>query len=449
MPNPQRIVPPLATGPVGAHLVRMSVPMMAGILSIMVFNLVDTFYLGRYSTEALTAITFTFPVVTTLGSLALGLGVGVSAVVANAIGTGDRLLVQRLTTDGLLLSVGTVTAFALTGLATIDPLFTALGAEETFRLLARDYMEIWYWTMGLVVIPMVGNSAIRATGDTRTPSLVMMVAAGTNAALDPLLIFGLGPFPEMGIRGAALATALSRGLTMVAALYILGVREKLLSRRSMTIANVLASWRRILHVAVPAAATRMVMPVGTGVLTRMIAAYGAPAVAAFGVGSRVGMFAFSIVMAEAAALAPFIGQNLGARLPERVRRATRLSAGFGLAYGLLVWLVLATAARPIALLFNEHAEVVEKAVSYFRIVSIGAGGMALAALAGSALNAMLQPRTSALLTLLQMFGLTLPLAWLGSRWIGLDGIFWSQAVAPLVAGAVSVLVLRRRLAALD
>lgn len=445
MDNDRSMRAPLATGPVGGHLVRMAVPMMAGIVSIMLFNLIDTFFLGRYSTDTLTAITFTFPVVTTIGSLALGLGVGVSAVISNAIGQGDRFRVQRLATDSLSLAVLLVAAFALLGLATIDPLFRALGAGDVHLELARQYMQIWYVTVGLVVIPMTGNAAIRATGDTRTPSLIMMVAAGTNLLLDPLLIFGLGPFPELGIRGAALATAIARATTLVASLYILGLREKLLTKRGMTARTVLASWGSILHIGLPAAATRMAMPIGLGVLTRMIAAHGTAAVAAYGVGSRVGMFVFAVVMALGAAMAPFIGQNLGAGLWRRVRRAAWLSCGFGFGYGLLMWAVVGVLAAVIARAFNQDPEVVATTTRYFRIVPIGAGPSAVAALTGAALNAMLQPRASALLSLLPMFCLTLPLAWVGSRWIGLEGIFWASTASNILAGMGAVWLLRRQL----
>ena len=439
---------PLTTGPVGRQLINMTTPMLMGILSVMIFHLVDTFYLGRYGTETLTAITFTFPVMMTLGSLALGLGVGVSAVVANAIGEGNRLLVQRLSTDSLVLSVLIVSACAGVGLLTIDPLFRALGAEGEILHLVRQYMEIWYWSVGLVVIPMVGNAAIRATGDTRTPSLLMMTAAVTNAILDPILIFGWGPVPELGIQGAALATATARAITLLASIYVLGFREKMISRRGMTPGAVLKSWRRILHVGLPAASMRMVVPIGMGVITRLVAAYGPASVAAFGIGSRVGMFVFAVIMAQGGALAPFIGQNLGARLPDRVRRAAWLSSGFGFCYGILVWLIVAVLARPIASLFNGDPEVVVVATTYFRIVPIGAGFSAVVALTGSVMNAMLKPGAAVGLTVLQMFVLYLPLSFLGTRLMGLEGIFWAAAVANILAGLVAAGILRQRLKAL-
>lgn len=440
-----KVSPSLTSGPVGRRLVSLTIPMMMGIMSLMVFNLVDTFFLGRLSTEALTAITFTFPVVMFIGNLALGLGVGVSAVVSNAIGEGDPHKAQRLTTDSLTLSLLIVLVFAAIGRMTIDPLFAALGAEGRVLELTRQYMEIYYLSVGFVVIPMIGNSATRATGDTKTPSLVMLIAALTNVVLDPILIFGWGPVPGLGMRGAALATAISRAISLVAAIYLLGWRDKMVSRRGMTARTVLANWRRILHVGLPAAGMRMIIPLGVGVIVHLVASYGPEPVAAFGIGSRVGMFVFSVVMALAAALAPFIGQNLGARRLDRVRRAAWLATGFGFVYGLAVSAVIALLARPITMLFSDHPEVVAVSVKYFRIVPLGAAFSAVLAVAGTVLNAMFKPLTAAALTVLQMFVLYIPLSYLGAELAGLDGIFWATVAANLVAGLTAAWVMRREL----
>lgn len=440
-----RTDPSLTTGPIGRRLVALTLPMMMGIMSLMVFNLVDTFFLGRYSIEALSAIAFTFPVVMFVGNLALGLGVGVSAVVSKAIGMGDPERARRLTTDSLSLSVLIVLIFAVAGYATIDPLFAALGAEGRILELTRQYMQVYYASVGMVVIPMIGNSATRATGDTKTPSLVMLIAALTNVVLDPLMIFGWGPVPELGMRGAALATAISRAISLVAALYLLGRRDRMLSRRGMTPAEVLRNWRRTLHVGLPAAATRMIVPLGVGVITHLVARHGSEAVAAFGIGSRVGMFVFAVVMALAAALAPFIGQNLGARRPDRVRRAAWLSTGFGFLYGLAVSVLVALLAEPITRVFNDHPAVVAVSVDYFRIVPLGAAFSAVLAIAGTVLNAMFKPMTAASLAFLQMFVLNIPLSYLAAATAGLRGIFWAAVAANVVAGALSALVMRRHL----
>jgi putative MATE family efflux protein len=197
----------LIEGHIGKTLIKLTIPMIFGILGMVAFNLVDTFFIGQLGTNELAAISFTFPVVFVIGSLAMGLGMGASAVISRAIGEGDPTRVQRFTTDSLILSVLVVVVFIVIGLLTIDQVFALLGATPQVMPLIKQYMLIWYPSMIFVVIPMVGNNAIRATGDTKTPSVIMLVAVAVNIILDPLLIFGIGPFPALALAGAALATA--------------------------------------------------------------------------------------------------------------------------------------------------------------------------------------------------------------------------------------------------
>ena len=176
MPNPD-----ILRGPVGATLIRLAIPMMFGIVSILLFQVVDTFYIGRLGTRELAAISFTFPVVFVVMSAAIGLAVGTTAVISKAIGEGDRHRVKRLTTDGLALAVVVVTALGFAGLAAMRPIFRLMGAGPELMPLIEQYMTIWFVGVGLLVIPMVGNAAIRATGDTKTPSIIMAISGGVNA----------------------------------------------------------------------------------------------------------------------------------------------------------------------------------------------------------------------------------------------------------------------------
>ncbi len=208
-------------------LLKLSGPMVLGMLGLIVFNLVDTYFVSMLGTNQLVALSFTFPVVLVVNSIALGIGQGTASVVSRAAGANDKRKLVRYATESLTLGVLVVLFFVILGLITIDPLFKAMGANETVMPYIRDYMKVWYLGMVFVVIPMVGNNSIRALGDTKTPSLVMLVAAVANSVLDPIFIFGWGgPVPAMGVRGAAIATVLSRCITFSVALYILIVREK-------------------------------------------------------------------------------------------------------------------------------------------------------------------------------------------------------------------------------
>ena len=277
----------MTEGPVGPSLIRLSIPMIFGLVSILLINLVDTFYISLIGVRELVAISFTFPVTFTLMSFSFGIGIGASAVISRAIGEGDHHRVQRLTTDSLLLVALIILCVAGISFISLRSIFTLMGATDESFPLIEEYMIPWLMGVVFVVIPIVGNSAIRATGDTKTPSLIMVIAAVVNAVLDPLLIFGYGPFPELGIQGAAIATVISFISIMLAGLWVLGIRNRMLTANWPGIAEILRSWKALLYIGIPAMLTQLLFPVSNAVLTRIAADLGDATVAAFGVGTRI------------------------------------------------------------------------------------------------------------------------------------------------------------------
>jgi len=429
----------LTEGNVNKILMNLTLPMIVGIVGMSMFNLVDTWFVGQLGPKELAAMSFTFPVVLVIGSIAMGLGVGASSVIARAIGEGNHHRVQRLTTDSLLLSFIVVLVFVIAGLNTIEPLFLLLGASRELVVLISDYMLIWYLGIPLVIIPMVGNSAIRATGDTRTPTRVMLISMAVNIVLDPLLIFGYGPVPGLGLKGAAIATVAARFVTVVVAMNVLYKREKMITFEKVTLQEVFESWRQILYIGLPASGTNLIMPLSLGIITRLIAEYGNSAVAGFGVGSRVGMFATSVVAALGSVLAPFVGQNWGAGKLERVRYGIRSSHLFTVGWGLFVFVVFIFFSEELASLFNDDIEIVKIASSYMIIISASYGFQGILRLSGNAFNALNRPHPSAVLVVLQMFGLTVPLALIGSKLFGINGVFYAAALANFITGTISYL----------
>lgn len=259
-------------------MARLSVPMMGGIFSAIAFNLADTYFVAELGTLELAAMSFTFPVVMVLVGVSWRLGSGMTASVSRAIGEGDETRVLRLSSDGLMLSLLSVLILASIGMMTIEPLFRALGASPDLVPLIADYMFIWYPGMVLLVVPMVGNATIRATGDTKTPALIIIGATGFNVLLDPILIFRWFGAQALGLRGAALATVIARGTTMVATILVLRYREQLLDLRPAPLSEIWASWKTIGQIAIPATATNLFTPIASAVITRLIAGYGASAV---------------------------------------------------------------------------------------------------------------------------------------------------------------------------
>lgn len=424
----------LTEGPVGSQLVKLTLPMVWGLFALIAFNLVDTYFVGQLGTAQLAAMSFTFPVVMTLGNLAFGLGVGTTSVIARAIGEGDMRRVQRFTTNSLTLALTAVILFASLGLFTIDPLFRALGAGPDILPFIREYMQIWYVGIVFLVVPMVGNSAIRAAGNTLTPSIIMTVAAGTNIVLDPLLINGALGFPRLELQGAALATVIARAISLVAALLVLRFKENLLSSQMPDIEETLWCWRDILIVGLPAAAASMITPISIGVVTSLLAIHGAAAVAGFGLASRVESLALIAILALAASMGPFVGQNWGAQQIGRVRQALSQGYGFCLTWGVFMAIVLGVGSRSLAALFNSDPSVIAIASQYLWLVPISYGTLGILQVTNSAFNAMGKPIPSIIITATHMVGFYLPLAYIGGRIVGPVGIFVAAAIANLAVG---------------
>jgi len=441
--QPKKATAKLIEGPIGKTLTKMTIAMTLGMVGMVAFNLVDTFFIGKLGTDQLAALSFTFPVVLVVSSIALGLGFGASAVISRAIGEGDQHTVQRLTTDSLLLSIIIVIGFVILGLLTIEPLFKAMGATSKIIPYIKTYMKIWYIGMPFVVVPMVGNNAIRATGDAKTPSIIMLIAVCVNTILDPLLIFGIGPFPELGIQGAAIATVISRFTTFSVALWVLIKREKMISFDIPRITEIINSWKQVLFIGVPIAGSRIIIPITIGIITRIVSSYGIKAVAGFGVVSRIEFFSLAVVHALASVFGPFIGQNIGARKFERVHTAIKISYRFSILWEIAIWILLVSFRNTIAGIFNDDAQVISTIALYLLIVPISYSMQGIFLLSTTALNVMHKPLHAAGLTIIQMLVLCIPLALLGSYLFGLTGIFAAITLSYIVSGFFSRKVLLR------
>ena len=417
--------------------------MVFGILAMVAFNLVDTFFVAQLGTQELAAMSFTFPIVMVVGGFSMGLGVGASVVVSRALGGGQPDKTRRLATDALVLSVLVVAVVMGIGLLTVRPVLRMLGASDDIVDLAAEYLRIWFPGTVFLVVPMVGNSIIRATGDMRTPSAIMVVAVLVNAILDPLLIFGLGPFPRMELAGAAVATVIARAITFFVAVWVLARRDRMFNFSRRPLREVLSSWARLLYVGLPNAGANIIMPLAVGVVTHLIAGYGPEAVAAYGVAARIDMFALTVVMALGSVLSPFIGQNWGAGRLDRVCRAVFLSQRFVLLWGAGVFILMFALGDVLSEVFTKDARVALASATYLAIVPVAYGMQGSNMLAISALNALNHPLDATALRLIQMFTLYIPFALLGSHLLGLTGIFIGVALTHIVAGSFSHFWLQR------
>jgi putative MATE family efflux protein len=421
------------------HLVSLTMPMIWGILAIMAFNVTDTWFVAQLGTRELAAMSFTFPVVMVLISLGIGLMAGTSSVLARVIGEGDRRRVRRLTTDALTLSILLSFVLSIVGLATINPLFRLLGAAEDLLPLVRDYMTIWYAGYVFFLAPMAGIGAIRATGDSRLQSGLLIGAAVINLILDPLLIFGLLGFPRLELEGAAIATVAARAVTLFVGFYALHFKMRMISYRLPRLPTLWTSWKNVLHVGLPAAGTNVIIPVATGVIIAMIARYGSDAVAGFGVATRIEGVSLVVFYAMSAIIGPFVGQNLGAGKPERIVAAMRLSAWFCLGLGALLTVMLGLAAEPLTRLFTDDPKVTAVGASYLRIVPVSYGAAGIVMVVNAAFNGLGRPLPAVAISVTRMIVLYIPMAYIGGVLFGVTGIFAAASLSSVLMAIAAYL----------
>lgn len=425
-------------------LKRMTVPMLLGMFTLMSFNLVDTFFISLLGTQELAAVSFTFPVTFTFISLVIGLGIGTSAVIAKALGAGNN---EEARADGLAalwLAGFLIITMALIGWLLHDVLFGLLGAEQSILQLIQQYMWIWLAGVVFLMIPMVGNSILRAAGETRLPAFIMAAGGLANALLDPLLIFGYGPVPAMGMQGAALASVISWLIGSVAVLFLLRKRG-LIDAGWQPLHRAWPIYRKVLRIGFPAAGANMLTPLAMAVLTAIVAGYGAEAVAAFGVGIRLESMACLVILALSTTLPPFISQNFGAGDLQRVRAAYQHSIRFIFIWQLVLYLLLALGGTTLARVFSSDPEVQQLIVLFLWILPLGYGLQGLIILTNSSLNALHLPIQALWLSVLRLFVFYVPFAWIGGQLAGIQGLFIGCVLANLCMAFISYFWFQRSL----
>ena len=436
----------LLNGSIVKHLTRLTIPSIGGMLAIMVFNLTDTWYVSRLGTDELAAMGFTFPVVMVVGALAIGFSSGAASIITRALGAGNRPLACRTVSDGIFLTIAGTVVVSVIGYLAINPLFRALGAEGRVLELTRGYMQIWFIGSVAAIMPPVSDGCLRAAGDVVRPMLVMCTCAVLNIILDPILIFGWGPFPAMGMEGAALATVIARGFGMTASLSFLHFKHGLIDWSRPHIRELLHSWKEIIRLGIPAALTQALNPIAQGFYIRLAAGIGGvQAVAAMATGTRIEAFLFILAYSYGIAIVPFVGHNYGASAHDRVQEARRISNRFAILYSAITLLILLPTAKFMSGWFSDDPDVIRMSVTYLLIAATGHAGIHISRWMSQLLNVIGKPRPVMAISLTRLFVFIMPLCLLGSRLFGYTGLVAGLALGNLLSGIQAYYTARRQL----
>ncbi|MEL6609768.1 MAG: MATE family efflux transporter [Pseudomonadota bacterium] len=427
----------LTKGPVSRALFAMSAPMSLGIFAVLSVGLADAVFLGRYSAEALSAVGFIFPVTAAITSFSIGLSAGANAAISQGIGRGDNDMATcrralHVVGIGAVLSV----VMALLVWVFARPLFGLLGAEGAVLDAILRYMPVWALSFPFLVLMMQVNAVFRAHGHGGLAAGIMVLAAVCNVAVNPVLIFGWGPAPELGILGAALSTAFGRAMAAAVAL-IIAVRRGYVALGATPLEGLTSSMGEIFQVGGPAALSNAINPAGMALVTAAVATVGADAVAGFGAATRVQQLVLVPLLALSAGIGPVIGQNWGAGKEDRARAAIGQSFAFSVGYGLLVGAILIAFAAPIASLVTGGAQGTDQAARYLALVGWSLFGYGMVVTANAAMNARSKAAFSMGVSVARVFALYLPAAWIGVGAAGYTGILVAAVIANLGGAALA------------
>ena len=442
----------LTQGHVSMSLARLTAPMMMGVSSTILVQVLEMGFIGQLSTAHVAAITFTFPLTMVLTSIALGISIGTSSVIARSVGQqsqnpSNRDDVQRLGTHSLILVTGAMSVLAAMCWLTLDRIFLALGASADMLPLIHSYLDIYLPGSIFFTASMILGSIMRANGSATAPGVIMTVGSIVHLLLDPILIFGWFGIPAMELSGAATAMTVTRFAALIVTLIFVFKGKMVLSEDHFR--AFFASTKRILHVGIPAIATNLIGPVTAAYITRLMANYGETAVAGFGVAGRIEAVAAMLLFALSGSIGPFVGQNLGAKRIDRVRHGVRASYQFSLIWGFAAALPLFVFGGAISGLIDSSPEVIGIAALYLALVPWSYGCWGMMMMATASFNAIGKPLPSTALAFARMVIVYIPLASVLDHYFGYRGVFIATLVSNSLVGIAAYYWLRSQLSTMS
>ncbi|HEX5726921.1 MAG TPA: MATE family efflux transporter [Longimicrobiaceae bacterium] len=433
------------TGPIGRAILLLSVPMVLEVSLESVFAVVDIFFVSRLGAEAVAAVGLTESLLALVYSLAMGLGIGATAVVARRIGEKDADGAARAAVQAVALALLISVVLGVSGALAAPRLLLAMGAGPEVVAAGAGYTRIMLGGEAVIILLFVVNAIFRGAGDAAIAMRVLWVANLINIALCPTLIFGLGPFPALGVEGAAIATTTGRGVGAAFALWRLfrpGQRVRVTRRHLRLDLPVMGQIVRLSATAALQSAIGMASFIG---LMRILSTFGSDAIAGYTVALRIIIFALLPSWGMSNAAATMVGQALGARDPERAEKAVWRAGFYNMCFLGAIGILFVALAGPIVSLFTRDPEVAGYAVGCLRIVASGFLFYAYGMVLSQSFNGAGDTATPTWLNLVVFWLWELPLAWALAVWLGMGptGVFVAIAVAFSTLAVASAAVFRR------
>ncbi len=432
-------------GAIGRAIVLLAIPMVLEMVMESIFAVVDVFFVSTLGADAVATVGLTESLMTLVYTVAIGLSIGVTAMVARRIGEKDPERAARTAVQAIALGLGIAAVIGVAGALSAPSLLRLMGASAGVVETGKTYTAIMLGGNATVLLIFLINAIFRGAGDAAVAMRVLWVANSINIVLDPCLILGLGPFPELGVTGAAVATNIGRGTGVLYQLWILWRRDGRVRVRPEHLRLDLGTMAQLVRLSGTGTFQVLVGMASWIGLVRVLASFGSEALAGYTIGVRVILFALLPSWGLSNAAATMVGQGLGAQKPDRAERAVWLAGYYNMLFLGTVGLLFFVFAGPLVRIFTPEPEIQRHAIACLRIVSVGFPFYAYGMVLTQSFNGAGDTWTPTVLNLVCFWLWEIPLAFTLAIVLdrGPSGVFIAMAVAFSTLAVLSAIVFRR------
>lgn len=426
--------------PVLPLILSMSLPMVISMLVNSLYNIVDSFFVAKISEDAMTALSLVYPVQNSINALSIGFGVGINAVIAFYLGAGDRKKADMATTQGLLLSAIHGVVMTIACIAVIPSFLKSFTSSQTVIDMGIQYSVIAFSFTLIVNLTLAFEKFFQAVGRMKVTMLSMMCGCIANIILDPVLIFGLGPFPEMGIEGAALATGIGQALTLAIYLVIFFIRPLGLNIRRRYLSLDKSMVLKLYSIGIPATLNLALPSILISALNGILASYSEVYILVLGIYYKLQTFLYLPANGIVQGMRPLIGYNYGAGEHKRVKQIYKIvlyMSGMIMILGTVICLLIPDLLMG---LFTDSETTIQAGQTALRIISGGFIVSAVSVTSSGALEGLGKGFPSLIISLCRYIVIILPTAFILSKVFGPTGVWHSFWIAEAVTAIIAFIV---------
>jgi len=429
----------------GKAVFLLAVPMILELIMESTFAVVDIYFVGTLGASAVATVGLTETYLFLLYSIGMGLSMAVTAIIARRIGEKEKEKAGITAVQAIFIAVLISVPFAVAGIFFSKELLALMGADAWTLEHGYRYTQ---WMLGgnaVIMLLFIINAIFRGAGDAAIAMRVLWIANGFNIILDPVLILGLGPFPELGIEGAAIATNIGRGIGVLTQLYLLfkGGKHIRVLRSYLHLNREIIS--RILRTSLGGVGQMIVAMTSWIFIMRIIAEFGSQAVAGTTIALRIMMFTMMPAWGMSNAVATLVGQNLGAKQPDRAERSVWITGFWNMAYLIGVAVVYFIFSESLVSIFTDETEVISIGALWLRIVSYSYFVYGWWMVATQAFNGAGDTVTPTKINLVFFWLIEIPLSYIMAKTLGMDvpGVFWAIFIAETSVGLFTLWLFRK------